>query len=96
MPKCHFNKVAKIALRRGCCPVNLLHIFRTTFPKNTFRTAASVHCNFVLHVFPAFFLSVVILDFCFVAGRSEQFFEKIWRNQLGYCFIHNCEAPFFQ
>ena len=25
----------EIALRRGCSPVNLLHIFRTTFPKNT-------------------------------------------------------------
>ena len=39
MPKCDFNKVAskviKIALRHGCSPVNLLHIFRTPFPKNT-------------------------------------------------------------
>ena len=25
----------EITLRRGCSPVNLLHIFRTTFPKNT-------------------------------------------------------------
>ena len=24
----------EIALRRGCSPVNLLHIFRTAFPKN--------------------------------------------------------------
>ena len=29
MPKCDFNKVA------GCSPVNLLHIFRTPFRKNT-------------------------------------------------------------
>ena len=47
MPKCDFNKVAcvasqklfrnfvEIALRHGCSPVNLLHIFRTSFPKNT-------------------------------------------------------------
>ena len=39
MPNCDFNKVAsnfiEIALRHGCSPVNLLHIFRTTFPKNT-------------------------------------------------------------
>ena len=34
MPKCNFNKVAK-QLRRGCSPVNLLHIFRTPFPMNT-------------------------------------------------------------
>ena len=38
MPKCDFNKVAskfiEIALRHGFSPVNLLHIFRTPFPKN--------------------------------------------------------------
>ena len=31
MPKCDFNKVAL----HGCSPVNLLHIFRTPFSKNT-------------------------------------------------------------
>ena len=39
MTKCDFNKVAskfiKIALRHGCSPVNLLHIFKAPFPKNT-------------------------------------------------------------
>ena len=41
MPKCDFNKVAllcnfiEIALLHGCSPVNLLHIFRTPFLKNT-------------------------------------------------------------
>ena len=35
MPKCDFNKVAvAITLRHGCSPVNLLHIFRTPFPRN--------------------------------------------------------------
>ena len=34
MPKCDFNKVAK-QLRHGCSPLNLLHIFRTLFLKNT-------------------------------------------------------------
>ena len=34
--KLHSNFV-KIALRHGCCPVNLLHIFRTLFLKNTSR-----------------------------------------------------------
>ena len=29
MPKCYF------ALRHGCSPINLLHIFRTPFPRNT-------------------------------------------------------------
>ena len=34
MPKCDFNKVA-IMLWHGCSPVNLPHIFRTPFLKNT-------------------------------------------------------------
>ena len=41
MPKCDFNKVALQLywnhLRHACSPVNLLHIFRTTFPKNVSR-----------------------------------------------------------
>ena len=37
MPKCDFNKVAFLTLRHGCSPVNLLHIYRTPFPKNTPR-----------------------------------------------------------
>ena len=41
MPRCDFNKVAllcnfiEIALRHGCSRVNLLHIFRTPFLRNT-------------------------------------------------------------
>ena len=39
MPKCYFNKATsnfiEITLRHGCSPVNLLHIFRTPFAKNT-------------------------------------------------------------
>ena len=42
MPKCDFNRVAlqlcnfiETALRHGCSPINLLHIFRTSFTKNT-------------------------------------------------------------
>ena len=41
MPKCDFNKVAsnfiEIALRHGCSPLKLLQIFRTPFPKDTYR-----------------------------------------------------------
>ena len=44
MPKCGFNRVAlqlcnfiEIALRHGCSPINLLHIFRTPFPRNSSR-----------------------------------------------------------
>ena len=39
MPKCNFNKVAyqliETTLRHGCSHVNLLHVFRTPFLKNT-------------------------------------------------------------
>ena len=36
MPKCNFNKnELQFALRHGCSPINLLHIFRTPFLKNT-------------------------------------------------------------
>ena len=38
MPKFDFNKVAssfiEISLRDGCSPVNLMHFFKTPFPKN--------------------------------------------------------------
>ena len=40
MPKCDFNKVVsnftEITLQNGCSPVNLLHIFKTHFYKNTY------------------------------------------------------------
>ena len=40
MPKCDFNKVvlqrSEIAFQHGCFPLNLLHIFRTPFYKNTY------------------------------------------------------------
>ena len=32
----------EITLRHGCSPVNLLHIFRTSFPKNTFYFCKSL------------------------------------------------------
>ena len=39
MPKCNFIKLQsnfiEITLQHGCFPVNLLHIFRTPFPRNT-------------------------------------------------------------
>ena len=31
----------EISLHHGCSPVNLLHIFRTPFPKTTSKTSAS-------------------------------------------------------
>ena len=34
--RCSEN-IIEITLRRGCSPVNLLHIFRASFPKNTYE-----------------------------------------------------------
>ena len=34
MPKCDVKKFIEIALRHGCSPLNLLHLFRTPFTKN--------------------------------------------------------------
>ena len=36
MPKRDYSNFIEIALRHGCSPVNLLHIFRIPFHKNTF------------------------------------------------------------
>ena len=33
--KVRFRNFIEIALRHGCSPINLLHIFRIPFPKNT-------------------------------------------------------------
>ena len=47
MPKCDFNKVA---IRHGYSPVNLLHIFRTPFTKNTSgRPLLSFECFSLKH-----------------------------------------------
>ena len=48
MPKCDLqSNFIESALRHGCSPVNLLHIFRTVFPKNTSGRLLLqyVHCN---------------------------------------------------
>ena len=35
MPKCELYNFIELALRHGCSPVSLLHIFRTPFPRDT-------------------------------------------------------------
>ena len=62
MPKCNFNKVAlqsnfiEIILRHGCSHVNLLHIFRTSFPKNTSGRVLMSLCLFVIGRNVSFFV----------------------------------------
>ena len=48
MPKCDLCNFIEIALRHGCSPVNLLHIFRTPFPSNTSGwMLLYVNCSFI-------------------------------------------------
>ena len=62
---CNFTE---IALRHGCSPVNLLHIFRTSFPKNT-----SVWLFLHISYKKTFSLSII----CIMCGtRDEKIFKK--------------------
>ena len=70
----------EIILRHECSPVNLLHIFRTSFPKNTSTAASeyvikdwqymsSVNVCYLAHFFIAFskFLKIISLTpFCLI------------------------------
>ena len=42
----------EIALRHGCSPVNLLHIFRTPFPRNT--SGWLLFSHIIRHVIPSY------------------------------------------
>ena len=58
--KSHFDMVAsnfiEIALRHGCSPVNLLHIFRTPFLRNTSELLLLKQ-----HYLPLYFLKKIVL-----------------------------------
>ena len=52
MPKCDFSNFIEITLRHGCSSVNLLHIFKAPFPKNTsggllLKTCSQYHISIV-------------------------------------------------
>ena len=86
MPKCDFNKVAcsfiEITLCHGCSPVNLLHIFRAPFPKNTFGRLILyfIPQNLFKDICQAIFiktilrLSLVTSDFAYA---QKTYFSKI-------------------
>ena len=57
----------EILLRHGCSPVNLLHIFRTAFPKNTsegllLNVVRSVQNSFIFYV-DIFVLNIYLFKF---------------------------------
>ena len=67
--KCDFNKVAcifiEITQQHGCTPVNLLHIFRTPFYKNTYGVLLRAFIKFsLLQMFLKGHLAIVLHDSC--------------------------------
>ena len=54
MPRCDFNKVAL----HGCSPVNVLHIFRTSFPRNTYEGLLLI--TSVIKLLPSYYLTQVL------------------------------------
>ena len=60
-PKCDFNNLfnnfIEITLGHGCSPVNLLHIFRTSFLKNTSSVSAHNAANNLTSGFDNLFAS---------------------------------------
>ena len=93
MVKCDFNK--EITLWHGCSPVNLLHIFRIPFYKNTSG-------GLVLYLGPCqisamnFFLLFVVNYFCKkVPPRSSHLREGVLRNFAKFTGKHLCQSLFF-
>ena len=98
MPMCDFSKV-EVALRHGCSPVNLLHIFRTPFPKNTSeRLLLKIdHLNSWLSfsfkcLTHSDFLSVPFSgSFHLVIKRYAQFvLYNLSRRNICLYILHNC------
>ena len=53
----------EITLQHGCSPVNLLHIFRTTFPKNTYGgLLPEVSIKEIIVTYTEFLTSLSILN----------------------------------
>ena len=67
----------EIALRQGCSPVILLHIFRTSFLKNTFGQLLLNNPNFLAR--------------CFFRISTTLFWTKVW-NSLFKASIHASET----
>ena len=87
--ECDFNKVAlgEITLRHRCSPVNLLHIFRITFPKNTSGRLLLEISTLVKTPFLAEHLLEAILEHLLAATSK-------WLPLGGYFYGHLLVATF--
>ena len=103
------DNVAKYFWHWRISPVNLLHIFRTTFPKNTsgqlllkLQKYCFHHIRFVYNIFNDFALSripVVILDKWAISkcrsSRLHMFFKiDVLKNYANFTGKHLCWSPF--
>ena len=81
MPKYDFNKVAKQLYwnhtSAWCSPVNLLHIFRTSFPRNT--------SGWLLLKYHYSFLNFTIVFHYFQKTQFYLWLKEIWK--AGCCFL---------
>ena len=99
MPKCHFE----ITLRHGCSPVNLAHIFRTSFPRNTsgWLLLFKIDIGIVLNIIYVLLLSNLLHFFNGVDKRNIKTFiwqYEFWlwffcmysqfRSSISFCGIH--------
>ena len=90
------HKYVETALRHGCSPLNLMHSFRTHFPKNTF---GGLLCNFIemtlRHGCPPVYLQSI-----FITPFPKNTFRVLLLNRIKlskeiqvYCFLYpNIEA----
>ena len=86
----------EITLWHGCSPVNMLHIFRTPFPKNTsiellLNESSRYKRNFSLSAF-----SLSISGQYFRSSRTEVSCKKdVLRNFAKFTGKHLCQGLFF-
>ena len=80
MPKCNFNKVAiQIILWHGYSPVNLLNIFRTLFPRNTYSYALRALMFHIPHAIHALLLTTMICKPLLMECHYSAFFHKWYK-----------------
>ena len=89
MPKCDFE----IALRHGCSPINLVHIFRTTFPRNTsgWLFLFKIDIGIVLNIIYVLLLSNLLHFFNSVDKRNIKTF--IWHYEFRLWFFACTLSP---
>ena len=89
MSKCQSNFI-EYTLRHGCSPVNLRHIFRRPFPKNT-----SWWLLLILLDFFTFFVRDCGILFCYRSSRLKVFCEKgVLRNFAKFIGKHLRQSIF--